>query len=77
MSKRLCIQNKMVMNVTLNEMINNSIKLAEYKLNLHKVQGEKSELNVFEVAQLMDTIKYGQTVKNPQKTSIFYNISVN
>jgi hypothetical protein len=65
------------MNVTPIEMINNSIKLAELKLNQHKVQGVKSTLDVFQVAQLMDTIKYGELVKRPQNSSIFYNISAN
>ncbi len=65
------------MNVTQNEMINNSIKIAEYKLTQHKVQGVKSTLDVFQVAQLMDTIKYGDSVKRPQNSSIFYNISAN
>jgi hypothetical protein len=65
------------MNVRPIEMINNSIKIAEYKLNLHKIQGVKSTLDVFQVAQLMDTIKYGDSVKRPQNSSIFYNISAN
>lgn len=65
------------MNVKTVEMINNSIKLAEYKLSQHKVQGVKSTLDVFQVAQLMDTIKYGDSVKRPQNSSIFYNISAN
>ena len=65
------------MNVTIENMINNSIKIAEYKLNQHKVQGVKSTLDVFQVAQLMDTIKYGESVKLPQNSSIFYNISAN
>ena len=65
------------MNVTPIEMINNSIKLAEYKLSQHKLQGVKSTLDVFQVAQLMDTIKYGDQVKRPHNSSIFYNISAN
>jgi hypothetical protein len=65
------------MNVTQVEMINNSIKLAQYKLSEHKLQGVKSTLDVFQVAQLMDTIKYGDSVKRPQNSSIFYNISAN
>jgi hypothetical protein len=65
------------MNVTQFEMVNNSVKIAEYKLSQHKVQGVKSTLNVFQVAQLMDTIKYGDQVKRPQNSSIFYNISAN
>lgn len=65
------------MNVKTVEMINNSIKLAEYKLSQHKVHGVKSTLDVFQVAQLMDTIKYGDSIKRPQNSSIFYNISAN
>ena len=41
------------------------------------MQGVKSTLDVFQVAQLMDTIKYGDAVKRPQNSSIFYNISAN
>lgn len=65
------------MNVTEVDMINNSIKIAQYKLSEHKLQGVKSSLNVFQVAQLMDTIKYGDSVKRPQNSSIFYNVSAN
>jgi hypothetical protein len=65
------------MNVTEVNMINNSIKIAQYKLSEHKLQGVKSSLNVFQVAQLMDTIKYGDSVKRPQNSSIFYNVSAN
>lgn len=65
------------MNVTQKDMINNSIKIAQYKLSQHKLQGVKSNLDIFQVAQLMDTIKYGDSVKRPQNSSIFYNISAN
>lgn len=66
-----------VMNVTQKDMINNSIKVAQYKLSQHKLQGVKSNLDIFQVAQLMDTIKYGDSVKRPHNSSIFYNISAN
>lgn len=65
------------MNFTKNDMINNSIKIAEFKLNQHKSQGVKSTLDIFQVAQLMDTIKYAENIKRPMNTSIFYNISAN
>lgn len=65
------------MNVTQKDMINNSIKIAQFKLSQHKLQGVKSNLDIFQVAQLMDTIKYGDSVKRPQNSSIFYNISAN
>jgi hypothetical protein len=59
------------------DMINNSIKLAQYKLTLHKELGSKSELNIFQVAQLMDTIKFGGNLGQSQKSSIFYSIGSN
>jgi len=65
------------MNFTKNDMINNSIKIAEFKLNQHKSSGIKSSLDIFQVAQLMDTIKYGANIRRPITTSIFYNISAN
>jgi hypothetical protein len=65
------------MNFTKNDMINNSIKIAEFKLNQHKSQGVKSTLDIFQVAQLMDTIKYAENIKRPMNSSIFYNISAN
>jgi hypothetical protein len=65
------------MNVTQIGMINNSMKLAQYKLSEHKVQGVKSTLDIFQVARLMDAIKYGDSVKRPQSSSVFYNISAN
>ena len=65
------------MNITKNDMINNSIKVAEFKLNQHKSQGVKSTLDIFQVAQLMDTIKYAENIKRPMNSSIFYNISAN
>ena len=65
------------MNFTKNDMINNSIKVAEFKLNQHKSQGVKSTLDIFQVAQLMDTVKYAENIKRPMNSSIFYNISAN
>jgi len=53
-----CIEKITVMNFTKNDMINNSIKVAEFKLNQHKSHGVKSTLDIFQVAKLMDTIKY-------------------
>ena len=75
--KRICIEKTKVMNFTQNDMINNSIKVAEFKLNQHKSQGVKSTLDIFQVAQLMDTIKYAENIKRPMNSSIFYNISAN
>ena len=55
-------------------MINNSVKIAKYKLSQHRLQGEKSKLNIFEVAQLMDSIKISQQIKNSATSSVFYAV---
>lgn len=58
-------------------MINNTVKLAQYKLSQHRVQGTKSKLNIFEVAQLMDSIKSAEQMKNIPSNSIFHSIHMN
>ncbi len=58
-------------------MINNSVKLAQYKLSQHRVQGTKSKLNIFEVAQLMDALKNADQISNVVSRSIFNNINLN
>jgi hypothetical protein len=65
------------MNFTQVTMINNSIRLAEYKLTQHKEQGLRSSMDIFEVAHLMDMLKNFPTIKNPQSKTIFYDISAN
>jgi hypothetical protein len=59
------------------DMINNSVKLAQYKLSQHRVQGTKSKLNIFEVAQLMDALKNADQISNVVSRSIFNNINLN
>lgn len=58
-------------------MINNTVKLAQYKLSQHRLQGTKSKLNIFEVAQLMDSIKMAEQMKNIPSNSIFHSIHMN
>lgn len=58
-------------------MINNTVKLAQYKLAQHRVQGTKSKLNIFEVAQLMDSVRTSGQVKDQAAKSIFHSISLN
>jgi len=65
------------MKLNTNIMINNSVKIAQYKLSQHRLQGTKSKLNVFEVAQLMDAIKTAEQIKNTTNSSIFYSIHPN
>ena len=45
----------------LNDMIENKIKTAQYKLSQHKVQGANSSLSIFQVASLMDLVRKGST----------------
>lgn len=58
-------------------MINNIIKRAEYKLSQHRSMGTRSNLSILEVAQLMDTIKKGQAMKEAPSRSVFFSYSMN
>lgn len=58
-------------------MINNTVKLAQYKLSQHRVQGKNSKLNIFEVAHLMDAIKSAEQIKKAPMNSIFHDIVLN
>jgi hypothetical protein len=56
---------------------NNKVKLAQYKLAQHRVQGTKSKLNIFEVAQLMDSVRTAGQINNHSSQSIFHSINLN
>lgn len=56
-------------------MMNNRIKSAKYKLDQHRVKGAKSNLSIFEVARLMDTIKTGEEINNAGNNSIFFSLN--
>lgn len=58
-------------------MINNTVKLAQYKLAQHRVQGTKSKMNIFEVAHLMDAVRSNQQIKEAQTKTIFHSIGLN
>lgn len=58
-------------------MISNSVKLAQYKLSQHRIQGTKSKLDIIEVAKLMDAIKTADQMKNTMNKSIFYSSHLN
>ena len=45
-------------------MINNTVKIAEYKLNQHRLDGTSTNLSIFEVARLMDALKLADQMKN-------------
>ncbi len=56
-------------------MINNAVKTAKYKLAQHKVQGENSNLSIFQVARLMDTIKRGEATESDDSRSLFFSLN--
>jgi len=65
------------MNLITYDMISNTVKLAQYKLSQHKVQGKNSKLNIFEVANLMDAIRTAEQMKNVTNQNIFHSMSLN
>ena len=58
-------------------MINNTVKIAEYKLNQHRLDGTSTNLSIFEVARLMEALKLADQMKNLKKNSIFHSFSLN
>ena len=58
-------------------MINNAIKRAEYKLEQHRSMGTSSTLSIIEVAQLMDIVKKGESMKKSPNESLFFSFSMN
>ena len=63
------------MQTTTFDMINNRIKQAKYRLSQHKVQGVNSNLSIFEVAKLMDTVKRGDNANENKATSVFFSMN--
>ena len=59
------------------DMINNTVKLAQFKLSQHRLQGKNSKLNVFEVASLLDAIRTAEQMKNVRNQSVFHSILPN
>lgn len=55
--------------------IENSIKTAKYKLSLHKQQGANSNLSIFQVAQLMDRVKEGESLESRADSSIGFSLN--
>lgn len=56
-------------------MINNRIKQAKYRLSQHRTQGVNSRLSVYEVAKLMDTVKKGEDLNQPNGNSVFFSMN--
>jgi hypothetical protein len=58
-------------------MITNTVTLAKKQLENHAKQGSKSRLSVFEVARLMDTIRFGHEIEKLGNHPIFFGYSEN
>ncbi len=58
-------------------MINNAITLAKHKLAKHKELGQKSNLSITEVAQLMDLVTFGPSLPQIKNKSVFFNYQAN
>ncbi|MBU3659572.1 MAG: hypothetical protein FGM14_06870 [Flavobacteriales bacterium] len=55
---------------------NKSIQSAQSKLSKHRELGTKTNLNVFEVAELMDTLKFSN-FQEDTKASVFFSLNLN
>jgi hypothetical protein len=55
---------------------NKSIQNAQSKLSKHRELGTKTNLNVFEVAELMDTLKSSSS-NDDNRASVFFSINMN
>jgi len=56
-------------------MMQNAVEMAKYKLAQHRVQGEGSGLSVFQVAQLMDTVRNGADAVANKHNSVFFSLN--
>jgi hypothetical protein len=55
---------------------NKAVRNAEMKISKHREMGIKSPYNVFEIAEMMDTIKNAET-GNTQPETIFFSVNMN
>lgn len=51
----------------------NRVKSAKYKLSQHRVQGERSQLTILQVARLMDVVKNGADLNQTPNQSVFFS----
>ena len=51
------------------------VKTAKFKLSQHRVQGQRSDLSIFQVAQLMDALKQGDDSESQSNTSVFFSMN--
>ena len=55
----------------------NKVNVAKKKLENHYIKGVKSELSIFEVANLMDLVNNRVKIEEEERTSIFFSFSKN
>lgn len=66
------------MQATKFSMINNNIRTAQFRIAQHRTQGVRSQLSIFDVANLLDQIKRAESFAEPHnKPSIFQSIGFN
>ena len=63
------------MQLTTTNMMMNRVKNAKIKLSQHRDLGNRSSLSVYEVARLMDTIKFGEKADGNAQDSIFFSLN--
>ncbi|MFZ9028650.1 MAG: hypothetical protein ACO2Z9_06515 [Crocinitomicaceae bacterium] len=63
------------MQLTTTNMMMNRVKNAKIKLSQHRDLGNRSSLSVYEVARLMDTIKFGEKAEGNAQDSIFFSLN--
>ncbi len=63
------------MQLTNFNMISNSVENAKFKLSQHKVQGQESNLSIFQVAKLMDMIKVGENRTSSNNEIIGFSLN--
>lgn len=75
MRKVLIIKQK-IMTTYIQTLQNKAVRQAENKLSKHRELGTKSNLDVFQVAELMDTLKFSIS-EDENKASVFFSVNMN
>lgn len=77
----LCAVNALVINILSNmqltgvDIMSKTVVTAKYKLSQHKVEGQNSNLTIFQVAKLMDAIKRCEESDSTQERSIYFSLN--
>ncbi len=65
-----------IMTTYIQTLRNKSILQAQNKLSKHRELGTKTNLDVFQVAELMDTLKFS-SMEDENKASVFFSVNMN